>query len=105
MVVKYPQSTIKTKCIKVSKRLPFHSFDEYPKNWISNRIPQKTARPKEIFFPKEVLVSSFAEVKQSSPIKNTTKAIKKVCTCIIWRLIRLKGARSFFHKKYLGKMT
>ncbi len=65
-------------CITVSNRLPVHSSGEYTKNWKNNLINQKTPSPNEMVLPKSVCVSAFAEVKQSTPIKNTVNPMKKV---------------------------
>jgi len=60
-------------------------------------------RPKEIFLPKGVLVSSAADVRQRMPIKKTAKAIKKEWMYISCLLIRLSEFNSIFQLKYFGK--
>ena len=58
--------------------------------------------PRDIFLPRLVAISSPGDVKQRMPIRNTITAIKKVCTVIICRLIKLKEPSSFFQLKYFG---
>ncbi len=65
---------------------------------------QKKRSPSVIFLPKSVSTSSTDEVKQSNPIRNTTKAIKNVCTVIICLLIKLNVFNSLFQLKYLGNI-
>lgn len=104
-MLKYVQSMAKIIWMIVSNVFPFQSSEEYPKSWINKRSPQNMDSPSAIFFPIGVVISSCADVKQSNPMSNTKKAMKKVCTNIICRLIKLNGARSFFHAKYLGNTT
>jgi hypothetical protein len=66
--------------MNVSNIFPFQIFEEYPKNCTSNRIIQNIPKPKEILLPISVPASSAEEVRQRSPIRNTTMAIKKVWT-------------------------
>jgi len=65
---------------------------------------QKMLNPSEILPPSLVVLSSWADVVQSSPINITTRAIKNVCIYIISLLIKLIFSSSSAHLKYLGKM-
>jgi len=58
--------------------LPFQIFDEYPKNWTYNLTNQNIPRHKEIRLPKVVFESSVDDVRQRTPIRKTTNAMKKV---------------------------
>ena len=86
----------------VSNNLPSQIFEEYPKNWTNNRIAQNIASPKQIRLPKLVCISSFAEVKQRSPIRRSTSAIKNVCAYINCRLIVVKEPNSCFQLNCFG---
>lgn len=66
-------------------------------------MPQNRPIPIESRCPKGVCTSAAADVRHNSPIKNTTKAMKNVCTCIICRVSKLKGCSSVAHLKYFGK--
>lgn len=89
--------------IVVSNDLPFHVFEEYPKNWTPNRTVQNIPSPSEIRLPKVVFKSSFDDVRQRSPVRKTANAIKNMWTYIICRFIILKGLSSCFQLKYFGK--
>ena len=89
--------------IVVSNDLPFHVFEEYPKNWKTNRTVQNIPSPSEIRLPKVVFKSSFDDVRQRSPVRKTANAIKNRCTYIICRFIMLNGLSSCFQLKYFGK--
>jgi hypothetical protein len=102
--LKYIHNAEKRICAVVSNNLPLQSFEEYPKNWMYSRIVQNMPNDKDSLFPNCVYKRSVEEVRQRTPIKNTTNAMKKVCTYIICRLARLNEANSCFQLKYLGKM-
>ena len=55
-------------------------------------------------FPRGVLLRWSAEVTHRRPIRKSVRAMKKVWTIIIWRLIRLIRANSSFQWKYVWKM-
>ncbi len=101
----YNHNKEKTMCMVVSKALPRQSLGEYPNSWITKRMAQKTPTPRAIFLPRGVSTTSWADVRHKSPIRKTVKAIKKVCTYIIWRLIKLMFAVSRGQLKYFGKIT
>ena len=71
---------------------------------MKNLVVQNIPSPKETRFPNVVSISSFAELKQRTPISKTTNAIKNECTYINCLLIRLKEFSSCFQLKYFGKM-
>nr|WP_235292503.1 hypothetical protein [Portibacter lacus] len=68
-------------------------------------MTQNIPRPREMDLPNFVSTSSLAEVKHSRPIRKTVSAIKKVCTIIICRFIKLNDWRFSFQLKYLGNTT
>lgn len=100
----YVQKSANTICTHVSNHLPFHSFEEYPTNWITRRAVQNIPSPNDIRFPNGVVINSWAEVIHSKPMSNTIKAIKKECTTIICRFTKLSLVSSCFQLKYLGKI-
>ncbi len=63
---------------------------------MTSRIVQKIARPVVMTLPNRVFIRSSVATRQSTPINNTVRAIKKVWIVISWRLTRLNKGSSFF---------
>jgi hypothetical protein len=70
---------------------------------MNSLILQNIPSPSDIFLPRLVSINSLEDVKQRRPIRNNVKAMKNVCTVIIWRLIRLNDLSSVLQLKYFGK--